>query len=95
MNGNAVVHLASEKPTLHHGPIYSWQDVCRFNIWSTGPDLNFDRIAHLAKLVFNTKGVYISLVDGDGQCVMSIHYRTVYALMDSTGIFSNRNVYSH
>lgn len=37
----------------------------KFNIWSTGPDLNFDRIAHLAKLVFNTKGVYISLVDGD------------------------------
>jgi len=38
----------------------------RFNIWNTGPDLNFDRIAHLAKLVFNTKGVYISLLDGDG-----------------------------
>ncbi|KAF8907335.1 hypothetical protein CPB84DRAFT_1844033 [Gymnopilus junonius] len=35
----------------------------KFNIWNTGPDLNFDRIAHLAKLVFNTKGVIISLID--------------------------------
>lgn len=35
----------------------------KYNIWNTGPDINFDRIAHLAKLVFNTKGVYISLVD--------------------------------
>ncbi|KAJ7722741.1 hypothetical protein DFH07DRAFT_856541 [Mycena maculata] len=32
---------------------------------NTGPDLNFDRIAHLAKLVFNTKGVLISVVDGE------------------------------
>ncbi|KAJ7739315.1 hypothetical protein B0H14DRAFT_2990917 [Mycena olivaceomarginata] len=31
----------------------------------TGPDLAFDRIAHLAKLVFNTKGVVISVVDGE------------------------------
>ncbi|KAJ2922862.1 hypothetical protein H1R20_g14244, partial [Candolleomyces eurysporus] len=38
-----------------------------FNIWNTGPDLNFDRIAHLAKLVFNTKGVIISLIDGKEQ----------------------------
>ncbi|KAJ7671630.1 atypical/HisK protein kinase [Mycena polygramma] len=37
----------------------------KFNIMNTGPDLNFDRIAHLAKLVFNTKGVWISVVDGD------------------------------
>lgn len=36
----------------------------RYNIWNTGPDMNFDRIAHLAKLVFNTKGVVISLIDG-------------------------------
>ncbi|KAJ7220088.1 hypothetical protein GGX14DRAFT_354775, partial [Mycena pura] len=35
----------------------------KFNIVNTGPDLNFDRIAHLAKLVFNTKGVLISVVD--------------------------------
>ncbi|KAJ6577377.1 hypothetical protein B0H19DRAFT_1119550 [Mycena capillaripes] len=37
----------------------------KFNIMHTGPDLNFDRIAHLAKLVFNTKGVLISVVDGE------------------------------
>lgn len=36
----------------------------RFNIWNTGSDLNFDRIAHLAKLVFNTRGVYINMVEG-------------------------------
>ncbi|KAI0767913.1 hypothetical protein BC629DRAFT_1292681 [Irpex lacteus] len=36
----------------------------RFNIWNTGYDANFDRIAHLAKLVFNTRIVAISLVDG-------------------------------
>ncbi|KAF8207185.1 hypothetical protein K438DRAFT_1962797 [Mycena galopus ATCC 62051] len=36
-----------------------------FNILGTGADLNFDRIAHLAKLVFNTKGVVISVVDGE------------------------------
>lgn len=41
--------------------------VIRFNIWNTGPDINFDRIAHLVKLVFNTKSVYISLVDGTEQ----------------------------
>ncbi|KAF7327444.1 Histidine kinase [Mycena kentingensis (nom. inval.)] len=35
----------------------------KFNIVNTGSDLNFDRIAHLAKLVFNTKGVLISVVD--------------------------------
>lgn len=39
----------------------------KFNILNTGPDLNFDRIAHLAKLVFNTKGVIISLIDGNEQ----------------------------
>ncbi|KAJ3535318.1 hypothetical protein NMY22_g6544 [Coprinellus aureogranulatus] len=39
----------------------------KFNIWNTGPDLNFDRIAHLAKLVFNTRGVIISLIDGNEQ----------------------------
>ncbi|KAJ7106458.1 hypothetical protein C8R43DRAFT_1045557 [Mycena crocata] len=39
----------------------------KFNIMNTGPDLNFDRIAHLAKLVFNTKGVLISVVDGEEQ----------------------------
>ncbi|KAJ7678532.1 hypothetical protein B0H17DRAFT_1078584 [Mycena rosella] len=39
----------------------------KFNIMNTGPDLNFDRIAHLAKLVFNTKGVVISVVDGESE----------------------------
>ncbi|KAJ8468528.1 hypothetical protein ONZ45_g17213 [Pleurotus djamor] len=39
----------------------------KFNIWNTGPDLNFSRIAHLAKLVFTTKGVGISLIDGSEQ----------------------------
>ncbi|KAF8802541.1 hypothetical protein BYT27DRAFT_7341419 [Phlegmacium glaucopus] len=39
----------------------------KFNIWNTGPDMNFDRIAHLAKLVFNTKGVMISLIDSNEQ----------------------------
>ena len=41
--------------------------VDRFNIWNTGPDMNFDRIAHLAKLVFNTKGVMVSLIDSNEQ----------------------------
>ncbi|KAG6850684.1 hypothetical protein H0H93_009842 [Arthromyces matolae] len=44
----------------------------KFNIWNTGPDLNFDRIAHLAKLVFSTKGVIISLVDGNEQWMKSV-----------------------
>ena len=35
----------------------------RFNIWNTGPDPSFQRIAYLVKLVFNTKIVVISLVD--------------------------------
>ncbi|KAH7925472.1 hypothetical protein BV22DRAFT_1046735 [Leucogyrophana mollusca] len=35
----------------------------KYNIWNTGPDVNFDRIVHLVKLVFNTRGVSISLVD--------------------------------
>ncbi|KDR78910.1 hypothetical protein GALMADRAFT_224162 [Galerina marginata CBS 339.88] len=39
----------------------------KFNIWNTGPDMNFDRIAHLAKLVFSTKGVIISLIDSNEQ----------------------------
>ncbi|KAG8906833.1 His Kinase A domain containing protein [Tulasnella sp. 403] len=35
----------------------------KFNVLYTARDLNFDRIAHLAKLVFNTKIVAISLLD--------------------------------
>lgn len=44
-----------------------WTDLSRFNILHTGSDANFDRIAHLVKLVFNTKGSYISLIDGHEQ----------------------------
>ncbi|PBL03757.1 hypothetical protein ARMGADRAFT_1049541 [Armillaria gallica] len=39
----------------------------KFNLWNTASDINFDRIAHLAKLVFNTKGVFICLIDGNDQ----------------------------
>lgn len=38
--------------------------ILRFNIWNTGHDVNFDRIAHLVKLVFNTRIVVIALIDG-------------------------------
>ncbi|KAH9989015.1 hypothetical protein BJV77DRAFT_1018997 [Russula vinacea] len=31
----------------------------QFNIWNTGPDINFERIEHLTKLVFSTK-TYVS-----------------------------------
>lgn len=41
------------------------REVYKFNIWNTSPDPNFDRIVHLAKLVFNTKYVTISLADGN------------------------------
>lgn len=39
----------------------------RFNILHTSPDVNFDRIAHMAKLVFNTKMVIIGLTDAESQ----------------------------
>ncbi|KAL7421615.1 hypothetical protein Q5752_003384 [Cryptotrichosporon argae] len=39
----------------------------RFNILHTNPDSNFDRIAHMAKLVFNTKIVLLALIDGEQQ----------------------------
>lgn len=39
----------------------------RFNILHTAPDMNFDRIAHMAKLVFASKIVMIALIDGDTQ----------------------------
>jgi hypothetical protein len=39
----------------------------RFNILHTAPDVNFDRIAHMAKLVFSTKIVAIVLIDGETQ----------------------------
>ncbi|KAF8199645.1 hypothetical protein BJ912DRAFT_1020221 [Pholiota molesta] len=40
----------------------------KFNLWNTGPDTNFDRIAHLVKLVFSTKCVIISLIDEKEHC---------------------------
>ncbi|KAI0067388.1 hypothetical protein BV25DRAFT_1794820 [Artomyces pyxidatus] len=43
----------------------------QFNIWGTGPDTNFDRIEHLTKLVFHTKTVVISLIDGNEQWMKS------------------------
>ncbi|KAI0050450.1 hypothetical protein FA95DRAFT_1555569 [Auriscalpium vulgare] len=43
----------------------------QFNIWATGPDTNFDRIEHLTKLVFNSKTVIISLIDGNEQWMKS------------------------
>lgn len=39
----------------------------RFNILHTASDINFDRIAHMAKLVFASKIVLIALIDGDLQ----------------------------
>ena len=39
----------------------------RYNILHTSADVNFDRIAHMAKLVFNTKIVLIALIDGEDQ----------------------------
>ena len=42
----------------------------QFNIWNTGPDINFERIEHLTKLVFSTKTVIISLIDGNEQYVL-------------------------
>ncbi|KAH9945310.1 uncharacterized protein BXZ73DRAFT_38997 [Epithele typhae] len=39
----------------------------QYNIWGTGRDPNFDRIAHLVKLVFNTRIVIITLIDGNEQ----------------------------
>ncbi|CDO74916.1 hypothetical protein BN946_scf184988.g23 [Trametes cinnabarina] len=39
----------------------------KYNIWNTGRDPNFDRIAHLVKLVFNTRIVILTLIDGTEQ----------------------------
>ena len=44
----------------------------QFNIWNTGPDINFERIEHLTKLVFSTKTVIISLIDGNEQYVFAL-----------------------
>ncbi|KAG9104974.1 His Kinase A domain containing protein [Ceratobasidium sp. 370] len=45
----------------------------RFNILHTSRDVNFDRITHLCKLVFSTKMVVITLIDGDKQWFKSEH----------------------
>lgn len=39
----------------------------RFNILRSGQDVNFDRISHMAKLVFATRMVLISMVDDEDQ----------------------------
>lgn len=39
----------------------------RYNILHTSPDINFDRIAHMTKLVFSPKIVLITLIDADEQ----------------------------
>ena len=71
--------LNEEAMFLEHGhlaPPYPPDELerCRalyqFNIWNTGPDINFERIEHLTKLVFSTKTVIISLIDGDEQYVI-------------------------
>lgn len=62
----------------------------RFNIWNTGHDMNFDRIAHLVKLVFSTRIVALSLVDGTEEYVPSFPY-SLWILNMNTG-FSSRNV---
>lgn len=38
-----------------------------FNILHTAGDINFDRIVHMVKLVFNTRIVFLSLIDSDQQ----------------------------
>jgi hypothetical protein len=53
------VHLIHPTTPSHH--------LLRFNILHTSRDVNFDRITHLCKLVFSTKMVIISLIDGDEQ----------------------------
>ncbi|KAK2460915.1 hypothetical protein APHAL10511_007385 [Amanita phalloides] len=63
----------------------------KFNIWHTGPDVNFDRIAHLAKLVFNTKGSYISLIDGYEQFFKS-GWRTMANILARTRSFCGHTI---
>ena len=44
----------------HNTPV---AHLSRFNILHSSPDMNFDRIAYLTKLVFSMKIVVVSLVD--------------------------------
>ena len=54
--------------------------------------MNFDRIAHLAKLVFNTKGVMVSLIDSNEQYAsLFFFWVNVRLIFGSTGGL-NRNV---
>ncbi|KAF8322478.1 hypothetical protein DL93DRAFT_2223381 [Clavulina sp. PMI_390] len=46
----------------------------RFHVLYTDPDPNFDRVALLARSVFNTKWALISLIDSDKQHVPSIQF---------------------
>lgn len=50
-------------PPLPHNDAQRRRALYGFRILHTAPDVNFDRIAHLAKLVFSSKIVLISLVD--------------------------------
>lgn len=50
-------------PPLPHDDASRRRALYGFRILHTAPDVNFDRIAHLAKLVFSSKIVLISLVD--------------------------------
>ncbi|KAG9029587.1 His Kinase A domain containing protein [Tulasnella sp. JGI-2019a] len=43
------------------------QALQRYGILHTVPDVNFDRISHMARLVFNAKMVLITLIDGEKQ----------------------------
>ncbi|TXT08917.1 hypothetical protein VHUM_02391 [Vanrija humicola] len=42
-----------------------------YNIWHTAGDPNFDRIVHMAKLVFNTRLVLLNFIDSDTQWLKS------------------------
>ncbi|KAJ9118740.1 hypothetical protein QFC22_003961 [Naganishia vaughanmartiniae] len=50
-------------PPMSHQEELRRRALYGFRILHTAPDVNFDRIAHLAKLVFSSKIVLISLVD--------------------------------
>lgn len=42
-----------------------------YNIWHSAGDPNFDRIVHMAKLVFNTRLVLLNFIDSDTQWLKS------------------------
>ncbi|KAG8869471.1 His Kinase A domain containing protein [Tulasnella sp. 331] len=57
-------YLAPPLPPDERGRM---QALHRYSILYTAKDVNFDRLSHLAKLVFNVKMVIISLIDGQNQ----------------------------